>query len=139
VSGGSNAMLKHEWYHFAILRRAVSGHRQSEHLGWTTTLGSLGQLIREAGLDETGRDPMDALMQLHGRKAVVLRKIQSDRLSFTTYDYEEYPEQNKFFWGEFGLYVTPEGSAYFNELEAKAYAEMQPATPQGQNKIGFRG
>jgi hypothetical protein len=80
---------------------------------------------------------MDALMQLHGQKAIILRKTHSHGLSFTTFDYDKYPDENKFFWGEFGLYVTHEGSAYFNELEAKAYAAMQAAAPAEETKIGF--
>ena len=130
-------MLKHEWYHFALLRKAVSGHSRSEHLGWPTTWGSLGQVIREAGLDETGREPMDALMQLHGRKMIILRKTHCHGLRFTTFDYDEYADKNKFFWGEFGLFVTHEGSAYFNELEAKAYAAIQARAPANQTRIGF--
>jgi hypothetical protein len=130
-------MLKHEWYHFAILRKAVNGCSHCEHLGWPTTLGGLGQVIREAGLDGTGKEPMDALMQLHGRKLIVLKKTHTNTNYFMTYDYDEYPDKGKFFWGEFGLDVTPEGSAYFNELEAKVYAAMQAAAPVKQTKIGF--
>jgi hypothetical protein len=130
-------MLKHDWYHFVILRKAVNGHSRCEHLGWATTWGGLGQVIREAGLDETGRDPMDALMQLHERKTIVLRKTHTNGLWFETYDYDEYPDKKKFFWGEFGLYVTSAGSAYFNELEAKAFAAIQNAAPTKQIKIGF--
>ncbi|MBS1840989.1 MAG: hypothetical protein JST77_09095 [Acidobacteria bacterium] len=130
-------MLKHEWYHFVILRKVVNGHSSSEHLGWPMTWGGLGQVIREAGLDATGRDPMDALMQLHERNMIILRKTHTNGLWFTTFDYEEYPDKNKFFWGEFGVHVTSAGSAYFNELEAEAFAAIRRAAPTNQIKIGF--
>lgn len=130
-------MLRHEWYQFVILRRAVSGHSHCEHLGWPTTLGGLGQIVREAGLEECGREPMDALMQLHGRKLIVLRKTHTNGLRFVTYDYDEYPDKNRFFWGEFGVYVTHEGSAYFNELEGQVHAAIQVAAPIRATKIGF--
>ena len=128
-------MLEHEWYHFAILRKAVNSNHY-DHLGWPTTWGSLGQAIRETGLNETARGPMDALMWMQGRKLIILKKTYSHGLGFTTYDYDEHPDKRSFFWGEFGIYVTPEGSAYFNELEAKARASMHVLPPK-QNEIGF--
>jgi hypothetical protein len=79
---------------------------------------------------------MDALMWLQERKLIALKKTFSAGNGFLTYDYDEYDKQ-KFFWGDFSIYVTSEGSAYFNELETKAYAAMQAATPTKQNNIGF--
>lgn len=130
-------MLKHELYHLIILRKAVTGHGRCDHLGWPTTWGSLGLVIREAGLDETGRELMDALVQLHEAKSIVLRKTHSYGNYFMTFDYDEYPDKDRFFWGEFGVYVTYRGSAYLNELEAKAYAAMRPSAPDKKTKIGF--
>ncbi len=128
-------MFKHEWYRFVILRHAKNGHVTCERLGWPTTWGTLGQFIRQAGLDDSGREPMDALMWLQERKLIALKKTFSARNGYLTYDYDEYDKQ-KFFWGDFSIYVTSEGSAYFNELETKAYAAMQ-AAPTRQNNIGF--
>ena len=130
-------MFKHEWYQFVILRKALSANSRSDLLGWPMTLGSLGQAIRDAGLDETGREPMDALIQLHGRKLIVLKKTHAHGLGYTTFDYDEYPDKNRFFWGDFGVYVTSEGSAYFNELEANAHAAVQVTAPSRETKIGF--
>jgi len=106
-------------------------------LGRATAWGNLGNVIRGAGLDANGREPMDALMQLYERKAIILKKIHYYGLRFFIFEYSEYPAKNEFFWGEFGLFVTHVGSAYFHELEAKVYAAMQAATPVKQTKIGF--
>ena len=130
-------MLNHERYHFVILRKAVNGFSHTPHLGWPTTWGNLGEVIRKAGLDATGREPMDALMLLHEKKFIILKKTEINGTYFTTYDYDEYYDKNKFFWGEFGVYVTAKGSAYLNKLEAKVYAAMWALAPTKQIKIGF--
>ena len=72
-----------------------------------------------------------------GRSLIVLRKTHNDGLRFATYDYDEYPSKNRLFWGEFGVYVTYEGSAYLGELQAKLYAAMQAANSTKTTKIGF--
>lgn len=129
-------MFKHEWYRFVILSHAINGHASRERTGWPTTWGTLGQFIRQAGLDESGREPMDALMWLQERNLIALKKTITNGNGYLIYDYREYDEK-KFFWGQFGICVTSEGSAYFIELEAKAYAAMQVATPAKQYSIGF--
>jgi hypothetical protein len=129
-------MFKHEWYRFVILRHAMNGNTGRERTGWPTTLGTLGQFISQAGLDSSGREPVDALMWLQERNLIALKKTTPKGTGYLIYDYSEYDEK-KFFWGQFGICVTPEGSAYFNELEAKAYAAMQAAAPIKQNNIGF--
>ena len=130
-------MFKHEWYRFVILRHAKNGHVTCERLGWPTTWGTLGQFIRQSGLDESGRESMDALMWLQERKLIALKKTFPNGNGYLTYDYDEY-DKLRFFWGDFSIYVTSEGSAYFNELETKAYAAMQAASPPSkQNSIGF--
>lgn len=130
-------MLKHEFFHYVILRHALAIDNGFEPLGRPTTWGALGNAVREAGLDANGRDPMDPLMQLSSRKAIILKKIHSDGVRWILFDYADYPRKNEFFWGEFGLFVTPEGAAYFDQLEMKVHAARSAATPAKETKIGF--
>jgi hypothetical protein len=134
-------MLKHHLYQYVILKYALS--EGCGDLGRATTWPTLDNLFREAGLETVGsRASMDALMLLSTDRAIVLKKIQAGDGSFDyiVYDHAEYPMQDRFFWGQFNICVTPEGAALFQELEAKAYAMMQSAAsaaPAKPKQIGF--
>jgi len=85
---------------------------------------------------------MDALMLLSTNRKIVLKKIHASNysLQYVVYDYTEYPQRDRFFWGQFNIWVTPEGAAYFEELEGKAQAMMQAAGscgPARPKPIGF--
>ncbi len=90
-------MLKLEFYMYVILKYALAAG--SKELGRSTTFPALEGFLAEAGLDTIGRDAMDALMLLSERKKIVLKKVHNNaNLSFTVYDYAEYP-QRQFFCG----------------------------------------
>lgn len=134
-------MLKHQFYQYVILKHALS--ECSGSLGRSTTWPTLDNLFRAAGLETVGsRASMDALMLLSTDRKIVLKKIHASNHSFdyVVYDYAEYPMKDHFFWGQFNIYVTVEGAAHFEELEAKAHAMMQAASsaaPAKPKRIGF--
>jgi hypothetical protein len=129
-------MLKHEWYFLVVLKYALALGRRDE-LGRPTTWGVLSNVIREAGLDADGL--LDALMRLDESRVMVLKKTHQDSGRFLTFEYAEFSNKNQFFWGEFALYVTPKGIAYFNELVAKVCAAIPLARtlPPQRPQIGF--
>lgn len=128
-------LLKHMLYQYVILKHALED--KGELHGKSTTWGTLAQVLIQYGLDASGREVMDALLLLNQQGLLRLKKIipVPNELRYLIYDYVEFPKQDQFFWGQFNLHVTPEGSAYFDGLEAKVRS-IPPPTPQNP-PIGF--
>jgi hypothetical protein len=127
-------MLRHEFLQYVFLRYALSIDGES---GRETSWGNLGNIIREAGIDSSDPEMMDALMLLSARNLLALQKWVCCDGNWFLFDYSEFPNGTEFFNGFFRLLATPEGRAYFHELEAKANAAMRAAAPVKRNRIGF--
>jgi hypothetical protein len=87
-------------------------------------------VIATAGLNASGRAPIDALLLMRGQKKIVLQKIlytPPPRLGFVIVDFSEYSTEREFFNGPFNIRVLPEGTAYLSELEGKARADLESA------------
>jgi hypothetical protein len=131
-------MLKYEFYHYVILKFALEAGGR-DPLERSTIWGGLANVIREAGLSEDGLE--HALIQLSDRKVLVLKKVEpwppGGALGYDAFDYPEYRSKDQFFWGNFGLHVTSEGTMYFDRLGSKIPPPSAPPTPS-KPQIGFR-
>lgn len=131
-------MLKHEFEHYLILREALKVRNGDERLGWTTSMPNLASLFSRAGLDGAGRAPKDALLLMRSQRKIRLQCIYTHGLRYEIWDYFEYTDEREFFSSSFSIVVTPEGVAYFNELEAKLQTlSTQAEVPDKAKEIGF--
>jgi hypothetical protein len=69
--------------------------------------------------------------------------LSNHSFDYIVYHYAEYLTKDRLFWGQLNIYVTPEGAAYFEKLEAKAhagrfFARVSETETHRIPRVGFR-